>query len=1145
MGTGTIWNEVKQQGPPRKVAAPRLVDMAAKLEEAVMSSMLEVVWDLSTPAAFIVAKLREKDLREIQALESKCKDQMVPLAFKLARGLKLVPLVALLLVGRSAVLNSVAKKAADPGGMKKVDTGLNVGAKQVDSLGNLAAKKLDTPLAKKVEPTPVNGLVKKVEGCDDCPGGTLVDLVLGMALAHPSSCPPTRFADKLGKPKSFTEEGEATWMEGPNLHSLSDFDGGMGFKIAPKWLEDWKGGGGGSDSEHLKDFSKWDESFTAPKPRQDADDWEEVTSKSRKKSVPLPGLKDMEDKLRKTLSCGGAETENATNLRFFGHKTPTRGDDPDHNCAIARKLLECLLEFRPRLSAHAQSPYLPPLLRAAQASNEFIVSLLLDAGAPVNDRDVDGNTALHWALRQATPLNRRTVNAHVVSQLLEAGASVTIGNKLGATPVHTAAGHGHFEALSLILDKDAGGVNVMAATKETPLHYAVKNNHVACSYLLLKHGANRNVASLRNQKPLQLAPSVEMRVLLTMDDKIIKEQSWESLKEMLVQASSPVSPLFSLTYLQPQSSFPSQFPSIADSTSKSYFPSSFSQVRFPQSSSVSSQIGSSSPLQLFQPNPSSSLSFSESVSRPPVLSQSYPFSRPLSQDGNPFDWLAPQTQSINGQEVGRTSDRELIKETVNLPQYKTVMCRFYTSSEGCGWGSKCHFAHSEEELMSADRIDSSEYRIGASQGDINGDQLLKNFKTKLCTHNEKTGKCPHGSKCTFAHGPGELRGTLFAPSSARPIVKTEVRPSTPNSQGSSLTSEKGDDYISARKIFVGGIPHFVQSEELWEFFEQEFGKVVDAVVISGIDPDGKSRSRGFGFVVFEQPKPAEIAVQRHYLPFRGKKVEVKRAMARIDYGDEPKLNSPTSPTGNSSYFVPTAPGSGSLRFSPPSPAGETVEEVFQVPQQAWSLPPLAVDSGSTNAPADIIHTSSRNTSTLFPDRNILPQGSPYNSSHLLPDSSNHLLAYHSAPTLSQNEGSRIANGSFPVQDSGNYFHSFGHLFPQSSSHSLDSVLATERDSFLEPVGASLSQHPFISPSQPHAMPGFLHSHPLDSVSLPYSNGNIAAHPLNRSVDPGSQSFYSNLPGTSSYATTNGSSQDGVNDEEEFSELLAMLQGGML
>jgi hypothetical protein len=274
-------------------------------------------------------------------------------------------------------------------------------------------------------------------------------------------------------------------------------------------------------------------------------------------------------------------------------------------------------------------------------------------------------------------------------------------------------------------------------------------------------------------------------------------------------------------------------------------------------------------------------------------------------------------------------------------------------------------------------------------------------------------------------------------------------------------------------------------------------------------------------------------------------VEVKRAMARIDYGDEPKLNSPTSPTGNSSYFLPTAPGSGSLQFSPSSPAGETVEEVFQVPQQAWSLPPLAVDSGSTNAPADIIHTSSRNTSTLFPDRNILPQGSPYNSSHLLPDSSNHPLAYHSAPTLSQNEGSRIASGSFPVQDSGNYFHSFGHLFPQSSSHSLDSVLVTERDSFLEPVGASLSRHPFISPSHPHSMPGFLHSHPLDSVSLPYSNGNIAAHPLNRSVDPGSQSFYSNLPGTSSYATTNGSSRDGVNDEEEFSELLAMLQGGTL
>ncbi|KAH9569666.1 hypothetical protein CY35_02G002700 [Sphagnum magellanicum] len=1098
--------------------------MAAKLEELLMSSKLKVAWDLSTPAADIVAKLREKDLSEIQTLESKCKDQMVPLAFKLARGLKVIPLVALLLVGRGAVLNSVAKKAADQG-VKKLDTMVN------------------NPSAKKVEPTSVSGLVKKVEGYDDSAGGTLVDLVLGMALAHSSSCPSVKFSDKLGKTKSYVEEGGDTAMEGSNLHtkSSSDFDGGAVFEVKHKQLEDWEGGGLGS--EHLKDFSKWDESFTTLKLRQDTGDWEEVTSKSRKKSAPALDLRDVEGKLKKTLSSGGAQPDRGGNPRFVGDKSPAMGDDSSPNCEIARKLLECLLVFRPRLSAHAQSPFLPPLLRAAQANNEDFVSLLLDAGAPVNDRDADGNTALHWALRQATTVNKRTVNSLVVTCLLEAGASVTVGNKLGATPVHTAAGHGHFEALSLILNKDAGGVNIMAATKETPLHYAVKNNHVACTALLLKHGANRNVASLRNQKPLQLAPSVEMRVLLMMDDKIIKEQSWESLQEMLMQASSPASSLFSLASLQPQS----QFSSVADATSVSYVPSSLSQAWFSQGSSMLSQSGLSSSLQSLQPHPSSSLSFSQSVSRPPVSLQMYPFSRPHSQDGNPFEWLAPQTHSINGREAGH-SEGEFFKESVNLPQYKTVMCRFYASSEGCAWGSKCHFAHSEEELLSADRIDSSDYRMGGSQGDSDGDQSLKNFKTKLCAHNEKTGKCPHGSRCTFAHGPGELRGAVFTPSSIRPVVKTESRPSTAPSQGSSVTSEKGDEYLSARKVFVGGLPHFVQSEELWEFFEQEFGKVADAVVICGIDADGKSRSRGFGFVVFDQPKPAEIAVQRHYLPFRGKKVEVKRAMARFDYGDETKPSSPTfpTPTATSSAFHSTAPGSGSLPLSPSSPEVERMEEVFQVAQQAWSLPPLAVNLASNNTPVDSLYASSHSTSTFFPEQSVPPQVNPDNSSHLLPDSSNHVLAYQRAPTLPQNSGTRIGSSSFPVQDSGNYFHNFGHLFPQGSSHSLDSVLVKEQGSLLEPVGSNLSRHPFTSPSFPHSTPALhLNSHAIDSATLPYLNGSIAPHPLNHNINHGSQSFYSSSPGASSYAMPYEHPQDRVNEEEEFSELLAILQGGKL
>lgn len=539
-------------------------EMAAKLEEALMS--IKLVWDLSTPAKEIVEKVREQDLSFIQSLEGKCKDQLLALAFKLARSLKIPAVVALLLNGRTTILNSVLKKAdlAINAPIKKPEGGVGLIGKKIDTVVNVVYKQgesLTNPLARKVETTAVNTIGKKVDGCDDSPGGTLVDLVLGMALAHSSSC---IFNKPGAKCKSYVKEefGDLWQGETSSLYrkSSGDFDAGLGYDIKFKRLEDWNSGT--SDSDHLKDFSKWDESFSGLKSREDSGEWEEVTSKSRKKSIttPLPAPKDLIDsKLRKTLS-GGGEIERPSVPRSPAESIVlSTGDDGEYNCETARKLLECLLLFTPRLAGHPQSPFLPPLLRAAQANDEALVSLLLDAGAPVNEKDADGNTALHWALRQATPVNRRTVNGNVVRGLLKAGANVMTGNKLGATPVHTAAGHGHFEALLDILEKDSSGVNVMAATKETPLHYAVKNNHIACTFLLLKHGANRNVASLRNQKPLQLAPSVEMKALLLHDDKVIKEHTWDSFKPILLQAASPNSPLYSLA-MQSQT----QFPSIAD-----------------------------------------------------------------------------------------------------------------------------------------------------------------------------------------------------------------------------------------------------------------------------------------------------------------------------------------------------------------------------------------------------------------------------------------------------------------------------------------------------------------------------------------------------------------------------------------------------
>jgi ankyrin repeat protein len=154
---------------------------------------------------------------------------------------------------------------------------------------------------------------------------------------------------------------------------------------------------------------------------------------------------------------------------------------------------------------------------------------LLAFVAPVNDTYQDGNKALHWALKQDTPLNGCSVNCLVVEKLLDVGATVTSGNNTGPTLVHTVAGHGHLEALLLIIKKHGGSINILTGTRETPLHYVVKNNHLACVSLLLRHGANRDVKGLRNQKPIQLAHSSEMSALLSLHDKEFLDEACDNI----------------------------------------------------------------------------------------------------------------------------------------------------------------------------------------------------------------------------------------------------------------------------------------------------------------------------------------------------------------------------------------------------------------------------------------------------------------------------------------------------------------------------------------------------------------------------------------------------------------------------------------
>ncbi|XP_020593436.1 uncharacterized protein LOC110033690, partial [Phalaenopsis equestris] len=151
-----------------------------------------------------------------------------------------------------------------------------------------------------------------------------------------------------------------------------------------------------------------------------------------------------------------------------------------------------------------------PLLRAFQAGDELLSEVLIRKSLDANDINEDGNSSLHLYLKGDTS----SQDPRILRSLLKCGARLYQHNKLGLTPIHLASLKGNYESLQILLLHAPEYVDILSVTNETPLFFAVKGNSANCVKLLLQFGANRDALNLRKQRPIDLAPSEEMRVIL-------------------------------------------------------------------------------------------------------------------------------------------------------------------------------------------------------------------------------------------------------------------------------------------------------------------------------------------------------------------------------------------------------------------------------------------------------------------------------------------------------------------------------------------------------------------------------------------------------------------------------------------------------
>ena len=116
---------------------------------------------------------------------------------------------------------------------------------------------------------------------------------------------------------------------------------------------------------------------------------------------------------------------------------------------------------------------------------------LVESGGDINTQDEEGMTPLHDAVRHSE-------NLAIVKLLLDAGANVDAANERGQRPLHRAATHGDPEIAGLLLERGAN-VNALDETGDTPLSEALESRQIflkdglGVAKLLLEHGADPDV----------------------------------------------------------------------------------------------------------------------------------------------------------------------------------------------------------------------------------------------------------------------------------------------------------------------------------------------------------------------------------------------------------------------------------------------------------------------------------------------------------------------------------------------------------------------------------------------------------------------------------------------------------------------------
>lgn len=167
-----------------------------------------------------------------------------------------------------------------------------------------------------------------------------------------------------------------------------------------------------------------------------------------------------------------------------------------------RKQMALLMQMTARDNSPDSTPNHPSQTPPAQKKTPSSSSRQKDK---VNKRNERGETPLHMAAIRG--------DVKQVKELISLGANVNVKDFAGWTPLHEACNVGYYDVAKILIAAGAD-VNTQGLDDDTPLHDSASSGHRDIVKLLLRHGGNPFQANKHGERPVDVAETEELELLL-------------------------------------------------------------------------------------------------------------------------------------------------------------------------------------------------------------------------------------------------------------------------------------------------------------------------------------------------------------------------------------------------------------------------------------------------------------------------------------------------------------------------------------------------------------------------------------------------------------------------------------------------------